>query len=222
MGCPAASARVEGDPARVGRRSFLVAFLAMAASPGRAASEAKRLEPGDPLLPLEYHAASGARGLLPDLMGKQGLVLVTWDKECPVSQRYQPRIRELAAAYTSSGFVFAIVDVTPHGSEGAADSALEFPGLQVLLDSGQKLAMQLAAESTAESYVFGRLGRLEYRGAIDDQYGFDFQRGSATRRWLATAIEASLRGARPGMQRTRARGCPLGGFCAPPAPRTRP
>src|SRR5688500_9482846 len=61
----------------------------------------------------------GRRLPLLEAAGTRGLVLVIRDAECPVSQRYAPRVKAMAHDPRFKGYAFAYVDVTPHDREAA-------------------------------------------------------------------------------------------------------
>jgi hypothetical protein len=164
-------------------------------------------EPGDRTPDLALIDVDGARSTLHGLAGKLGLVLVTLDAECPVSQRYRPRLAELARRYAPRGFAFAILDLTPHSLREAKDTPRQ-SGVRTVRDDGGALAAALRIESTAEAFVIDRAGTLRYRGAIDDQYGISHQRSTASSHWLVAALDNLSTGEEPRVQRTRADGCP--------------
>jgi hypothetical protein len=151
---------------------------------------------------------SGRATSLHKFSGSKGAVFITRDLECPVSQRYLPRIVELARRYESRGFRFVIVDVTPHGVAEAKKAAPK--GLATILDSDGAFRAALRPRSTAEAFVIDRAGTLRYRGAIDDQYGLSHQRDKVKDPWLIAALDAVARGRQVPTPMTEAKGCPLG------------
>lgn len=165
--------------------------------------------PGERVEDLPVRDTHGQAATVHALKGSKGAVLITYDTECPVSQRYEPRLRELAAAYRDKGFNFALVDVTPHALADARKAAARHPQLRTIFDEKKALATSLRAKSTAEAFVIDASGTLRYRGAIDDQYGIDYQRPAAKNPWLRDAMEAVARGGDVRVTTTEARGCPL-------------
>jgi len=95
------------------------------------------------LLALSFLGASSASGHMPgdrigdaglsQLSGPNGLVVITSDAECPVSQRYRSRIQEFAARLGKEGIALVVLDMTP----GARDP-------------NRALAESLRVETTAE------------------------------------------------------------------------
>lgn len=131
--------------------------------------------------------------------GKLGTVLVTYDAECPVSQRYVQRVGDVAKRYT--GYRVVLLDLTPAAPSRQVKGAVRDPG-------GRRAAL-LGATTTAEAFVIDSRGTLRYRGAIDDQYGISHQRARPVFNWLADAMLAVSQGGDPATPRTQAAGCAL-------------
>src|SRR3979411_1774512 len=70
--------------------------------------------PGERVADVAFTDSKGKRGTLALLGGVTGPVIVVRDAECPVSQRYSPRLAELEKEYGAKGYQFVYVDVTPH------------------------------------------------------------------------------------------------------------
>jgi AhpC/TSA family len=173
--------------------------------------------PGERVPDLEVIDVEGRSASLHSLSGRRGTVLITWDRECPVSARYLPRVLELAAKYGPKGYNFVLVDVTPHGIGEARSDARKHQGVRTLFDSARTLATGLRARSTAESFLVDSRGTLKYRGAIDDQYGISHQRASVGSAWLRNAMDRVAGGEDPLVSRTEASGCAMDVDAALPA-----
>lgn len=173
------------------------------------ASEPASFVPGSRLADLPYRSASGTSGKIYSLLGTKGMVLITRDTECPVSQRYVSHVVELAKTYGNRGFQVVLVDVTPHDLSAARAAASSVPNVTSLHDRDMTLSTWLGAKSTAEAFLVDSKGTLRYRGAIDDQYGLDYQRAAPRNMWLRNALDAVSAGEEPRVRMTEARGCPL-------------
>ena len=167
-------------------------------------------EPGERVADVRFTDVAGVPGVLSALAGKAGAVLVVRDAECPVSQRYAPRLAELEKAYGAKGFAFAYVDVTPHDRAAAKADAAKY-GLagRTVLDADRRVVAALRATSSAEAFVIDRRGTLRYRGAVDDQYGIGWHKDAPTQRWLTDALDKVAADARVEVRSTDAPGCAL-------------
>lgn len=127
----------------------------------------------------------------------QATVLLFTAADCPISDRYAPEVRRLAARFAANGvriwLVYANAGETPAAARAHATAfGYELP---VALDSGASLADRAGAEVTPEAAVFDRRGRLLYRGRIDDRYvDFGIDRPAATTHDLADAVAAVVDG----------------------------
>ncbi len=64
---------------------------------------------GERLADVSVKDVNGREAVLSQLAGKRGAIIVMRDAECPVSQRYAPRLAELEKEYTAQGFKFVYV-----------------------------------------------------------------------------------------------------------------
>ena len=151
----------------------------------------------------------GDEGRLYQAQGKLGTVVVVRDPECPVSQRYGPRLAKLARSYQQKGFVFIYIYLnnmlTPEALMADAKT-LYTPGVAVGQGSFY-LADKLGVSSTGDVFVLDNKATLVYRGAVDDQYGFGYTRQAPTANYLRNAMDALLQGKPIPVPATTAPGC---------------
>ena len=142
----------------------------------------------------------------------KAVVLVFLGAECPVSNGYSPKFRELATRYQDRGVVTLGVYCDPTLTpEAAAAHAKEY-GLPfaTLLDPEQILAHGCGVQITPEVVVALATGDVVYRGRVDNRYSLDGKRREEANVFdLESAIEATLAGKRPAVRETKAFGCPL-------------
>jgi hypothetical protein len=123
-------------------------------------------------------------------------VLVFVSPGCPLGDKYLPRLAELAKAYEAKGVLFFGV------ASGAGDTAEELKAwvteqqvaIPILHDVGNKLADAVMVERSNEAILVDLRGTMRYRGAIDDQYGYDVSLPEPRHTWLVDAIDAVLDG----------------------------
>jgi mono/diheme cytochrome c family protein/peroxiredoxin len=166
--------------------------------------------PGERVADITVTDIDGGRRTLAGLAGATGAVLVIRDAECPVTQRYSPRLTELEKQYGPKGFAFVYVDVTPHSASDARKDAAKY-GLtgRTILDADHRVVNALRATSAAEAFVIDTHGTLRYRGAIDDQFGIDFHKDAPTVSYLREALDRVSLGRDIVRRTTDAPGCLL-------------
>ena len=137
-----------------------------------------------------------------------GTVVVVRDPACPVSQRYTARITTIARRYAGNfDFVFTYPATDTGDADRTADRAT-IGATGIFVSRGSlELAATLGVNSTGDTFVIDRDGRLRFRGAIDDQYGIGYTRDAATRHYLRNALDALRSGESPRVPATSAPGC---------------
>lgn len=153
--------------------------------------------------------ADGEVGHLHQAGGKLGTVVVVRDPQCPVSRRYGPRIAKLAKQYGAAGFAFVFIYVNQFlEAEELADDArmMAVRGWYVAKGSFT-LAHDLAVKSTGDVFVLDAEHRLQFRGAVDDQFGFGYTKDFPTRLYLRNALDAVRDGRPVEVPATTAPGC---------------
>ncbi|MFZ6769386.1 redoxin domain-containing protein [Undibacterium sp. Di26W] len=165
---------------------------------------------GERLADVKFKDVNGREGVLSQLAGTRGAVIVMRDAECPVSQRYAPRLAEFEKEYTSQGFNFVYVDVSPYSAAEAKQSAAS-SNLQgrVVLDTNHTISNALRAASTSEVFLADQHGTLLFRGAIDDQYGISVHKDAPGQTWLRKAIAEHQSGKDIVTTQSEASGCLL-------------
>ena len=179
-------------------RLALAAALTLAAAAGSAAQPLVMGLDGAPVAPLSGDTPA--------------TVLLFTAVDCPISNRYVPEVRRLAARYAAAGvhiwLVYASRGELPVAARAHA-TAFDY-GLPVALDPGGVLADRAGATVTPEAAVFDRAGRLAYLGRIDDRYlDFGVDRPVPTTHDLADALAAVIAGRPVPVARTHAVGCAI-------------
>ncbi|MFM8890970.1 MAG: redoxin domain-containing protein [Planctomycetia bacterium] len=160
-----------------------------------------------------FYGLARANGFLGRVMGLEPVraaVLVFVAPGCPLGEKYLPRLGELATKYGPRGIrFFAVASGAGESAENLAAWArkrtLPFP---LLHDVGNVVADAVMVERSNECIVVDARGVMRYRGAIDDQHGYDASLPEPRHRWLADAIDAIL--ADPS-KRIEPRGTPVAG-----------
>jgi thiol-disulfide isomerase/thioredoxin len=138
-------------------------------------------------------------------------VLALTSPSCPLSRKFAPTLAALEDEWKGKGvkFVFlGALDADPPAdlAQAAKDKGLD--GL-VTPDTDHALARALHAETTTEVFVIDKARTLQYRGAVDDQYGLGYQKDKAERPYLADALKSLTAGNFASPAATTAPGCSL-------------
>ncbi len=129
-----------------------------------------------------------------DLGAKEAYVFIFTTLDCPVVQRYLPRLKELDEAYRGRGVQLVAMNVGPGDSiqenaHQALKHELAFPFCK---DPTGNVARALGATRTPEVVVLDGEKRIRYRGRIDSQYRTGGVQPTAGREDLREALEDIL------------------------------
>jgi mono/diheme cytochrome c family protein len=145
-------------------------------------------------------------------------VLVFVSTTCPISNATLPRLRTIANEVGRAGgtdgvpvrFFAVVSDETVSRGEAVAhfrERSLPFP---VIWKGREALLGRLRPTHVPEAFVVDPVGRIAYRGAIDDAYEtVGRRRPTVTRRFLADAVAAVAAGERPAVPFIAPVGCRL-------------
>ncbi len=200
-------------PARI--RSA-IAILALCALPAHAA-EIEPLAVGSTVADFALRDLDGVERRLADCAGKKAIVLAFNGLGCPVSELYARRLERLHHEYSGRGVQFLGVNANQFDTvfdlrSFASGHGITFP---ILKDHENRIADMLGVERTTEVLVLDSARVLRYRGRVDDQYSLT-ERSVGIRKdrpeteYLASALEAVLRGEEVPVKTTAAAGCVIG------------
>lgn len=134
-------------------------------------------------------------------------VVVFGSAICPISDKYVERLNGIYSFYAPKGVQFIFAD--PNRNEKWADleryaknNGVLFP---VYMDTENRLADILGAQSTPEAFLLDSRGMVQYRGAIDDAANPARVRSH----FLRSAIDALIERRPVAQSRTRAFGCAI-------------
>ncbi len=127
----------------------------------------------------------------------RAVVVVFVGTECPLAQRYLPRLVELDKNYRGRQVEFLAIDSNQQDSLAeiahfAESNKVDFP---VKKDPGNKVADLFGATRTPEAFVLDREGVIRYAGLIDDQFGVGYAHDKPKRRYVDDALGDVLAGA---------------------------
>lgn len=156
--------------------------------------------------------AKGQQHTSADWNGQKAVVLVFLNTDCPVSNFYCSEYTRLVKAFAGKRVLFYGIHPDPYvtaedAAKHAAEYGLPFP---VLLDPTHVVTRQTGVKVVPEAVVLSAVGRIVYRGRIDDRYNAaGVRREIPTTRDLEEALAAVVAGKKPAVAETKAFGCPL-------------
>lgn len=160
---------------------------------------------------VKFRTLDGKELSLGSFKDRKGLVIIMTSATCPVSKRYLPSVTKLAAEIKEQGLGLLLVNAL--GSEKPEDirAQLAAAGLSAPYahDTDKRLTAALGARTTTEVFLLDPARTLIYRGALDDQYGVNYNLEAPKHPYLRDAVAALLRGEKPAVQATAAPGCEL-------------
>jgi peroxiredoxin/mono/diheme cytochrome c family protein len=166
-------------------------------------------EAKSPKVSFTLNDVAGHPVALGDFRDKKAIVLVFTGTECPVSNYYVLRLKELHKAYAPKGVQFLAINSNPQDAAGSVAQHAKKEGISfpVLKDADQKVAELVHAERTPEVVLLDADCKIRYRGRIDDQFGVGFRRPKPNRRDLAIALDEVLAGKPVSVATTPVTGC---------------
>ncbi len=157
--------------------------------------ECARLRVGEMLGSLSFVDESGQTRAIENIKPR-AIILVWRDLDCPVSQKYAPRLKslqeEFALLAADVSFVYLFPGTAHTVAELKADMAEHGHKGLLAQDPEGTLARALRLRTTAEVFVLDKARTLRYRGAIDDQYGIGYQKNAPEHHYLRDAVRAVL------------------------------
>jgi mono/diheme cytochrome c family protein len=154
---------------------------------------------------------AGVERRLSEFAKAKGLVIALSSATCPVSKRYLPSLVSMEAEFAKAGLGFVMVN--PFKSETDAQIKEQITNAKLtsayLRDPDESIIAALAARTTTEVFLLDASRTLVYRGALDDQYGLNYNLDAPHRRYLAEAVSALAGGQVPMIAATAAPGCEL-------------
>ena len=132
--------------------------------------------------------------------------------ECPLVRQYVPRLNELQSEFASESVRWLTVNSNQHDSLTELQSFVRKFDLDIPLikDVGNKLADAFAASRTPEVFLLNKDRKIVYQGRIDDQFTYGRQRPEVVTRFLADAIQQTLKGQAVQEPYVEAQGCLIG------------
>ena len=138
----------------------------------------------------------------------KAVVIMFIATQCPYSNAYNDRMRDMAAAYQKQGVLFVGVNSnkTEPAEEVRAHARKHGFGFPLMKDPDNKVADRYGAKHTPEIYLVDSEGKLRYHGRIDENYE-DASKVSSPD--LKNALDQLLAGKPIQKAETKAFGCSI-------------
>lgn len=123
----------------------------------------------------------------------QASILIFFDPECPVCQKYTKNLIEIEQKYAKEGIkLYVVYPFKPIDSTTLAEFRQEYRfDSPIIYDSKRVLLKKLKANYTPEVYLLSNKRKTLYHGAIDNWfYGLGRNRAAPTEFYLFDAIQA--------------------------------
>lgn len=151
------------------------------------------------------------RRTLDDFGQPKAFVIAFLTTECPLVQRYLPRLKELSRQYRDREVQFIAVNIGEDDSikqiaYQAMERGVEFPFVK---DFDGSCAKALGATRTPEVVVLDATKGIRYRGRIDDQYRTGGVKSAPDRQDLREALDDVLAGREVKVAETVVDGCAI-------------
>ncbi|MDP6539126.1 MAG: redoxin family protein [Planctomycetota bacterium] len=187
-------------------RSILLSWAAVVAPPA-ALADAPAI--GERIGELSFTDTRYLPRSLGEFGEREAFVLVFTTTDCPLVQRYLPRLAAMEREYRPRSVQFLAVGVGPHDSliEIAAQAVEKGGGIPFVKDFDGSTVEALGVERTPEVVVLDGQRRLRYRGRVDSQYRLGGVRPDEGRADLREALEAVLAGREVSVGETPVDGC---------------
>ncbi len=153
---------------------------------------------------ISFTDLAGKAGKLSDFKGSKITVVAFTNTTCPLCKKYTPTLQRLEKEYAAKGVTFLFVN--PMKTD--KPDATTFTG-RYIHDTEGVLTAAFGASSTTEVFVLDSARTVQYRGAVDDQYGLGYAIEKPRTNYLVTALTDLLGGKHPVVQATTAPGCEL-------------
>ena len=138
----------------------------------------------------------------------KAVVVMFISTQCPYSNAYNDRMRDMASAYASKGVVFAGLNSNKNEDAAKATSHAKAHGhtFPIMKDPGNKVADMYDAQHTPTVFVIDPQGKVRYEGRIDENYE---DPAGVTSPDLKNALDSLLAGKPVAKTVTKAFGCSI-------------
>lgn len=184
----------------------LIGFLAV----GAGGEEARRAVSSTHVADFSLADHRGKDWTLSDFSERKLVVLAVVGTECPLAQKYLPRLQQLSEEFAEQGVAFLGINANRQDSLAEMAAQVRTAGITfpMLKDTRQTVITDLQATRTPEVIVLDADRIVRYRGRIDDQHAVgNRSKTSPMRDDLRIALDELLAGKPVSVSQTEPVGC---------------
>ena len=121
---------------------------------------------------LSFFPINSFRFRLSELKDKKAIVLIMRERNCPISEKYGPRLARTEEKYSKLGiqFIYNYVGQLDSLNNGRKDLKKFGFKAPYIIDAKQTIVDALSVRTTGEVLILNSKRKLVYRGPLDDQY----------------------------------------------------
>ena len=121
---------------------------------------------------LSFFPSNRERFRLSELKDKKAIVIIMRERDCPISEKYGPRLARLEKKYSPLGIQFIYnyvgrLDPVKNGKKDLDRFGFKSP---YFVDSAQTVINALSAETTGDVFILTPKRQVIYKGPLDDQF----------------------------------------------------
>ena len=121
---------------------------------------------------MAFFPINGERFRLSELKDKKAVVIVQREKDCPISEKYGPRLARLEQTYSPKGIQFIYNYVGKVKIQESAKKDMDKFGFKApyVMDLRYELINVLKAQTTGDVFILTPERKIIYKGPLDDQH----------------------------------------------------
>ena len=158
---------------------------------------------------LSLFPVNGSRFRLSELKNTKAIVFVMREADCPISEKYGPRLARLEKKYSKLGikFIYNYVGQLNPLENGKKDlKRYDFKG-PYIIDSKQRNIEALSINTTGDVIIMTSERRVLYKGPLDDQFHLLKSALKPKNHFVSNRLDAILSGNLPVPKELSAPGC---------------
>lgn len=158
---------------------------------------------------LPFFPINGSRFRLSELKNVKAIVIIMRERDCPISEKYGPRIARLEKKYSNLGikFIYNYVGQLKPIENGKKDLKRFNFKESYVIDNNQKNISVLSINTTGDVIILTPERRVLYKGPLDDQFHLLKSAIKPKNHYVSDRLDLILSGQLPSPKEIPAPGC---------------